>query len=206
MKEHTLECPHCRRCFCRADLAYKNYFWKDAPRELWAAKWTSSEQRGETDAFFPTPADLPRPLVLVVDDEPAIRRMAARLLRNCGYGVAEARDGAEGLARARELRPDLVLTDALMPRSDGRDMARLLKSDPSLPGVKVVVMTAVYTHVRYGLESFRRYRVDDFLVKPISPAELEAVVRRHIGGPGLPAQSAQSAQSTTLALATHGGM
>jgi len=200
VNERTLECPHCGRCFCRADLAYKNYFWKDAPRELWAAKWSSSEQRDEPDASPQALANLPRPLVLVVDDEPAIRRMAVRVLRNCGYGVAEARDGAEGLERARELRPDLVLTDALMPKGDGRDMARLLKSDPALAGIRVLVMTAVYTHAKYSLESFRRYRVDDFLLKPISPADLEAAVRRQVGSPR------QSTQASSLTLAAQGGL
>jgi CheY-like chemotaxis protein len=180
--ERTLACPHCGHCFCRAPLEYKNYFWQDAPRAIWANKWVSPDERDQSDASPDDGSGMPRPLILVVDDEPAIRRLAARLLLRIGYGVATAKDGTEGLARARELHPDLVLTDALMPKGDGRDMGRLIKADPTLAGTRVVVMTAVYTSLKYSL--------DGFLTKPIAPAELEAVVRQQVGAPSRSSQPA----------------
>ena len=72
-----------------------------------------------------------------------------RIIERLGYGVAVAQDGVEGLAMARSYRPELVLTDAMMPKLDGREMGRLIKDDPELTGTKVVVITSLYTDSRY---------------------------------------------------------
>jgi CheY-like chemotaxis protein len=78
-----------------------------------------------------------------VDDEPDIQRIAARTIASLGYGLVVGRDGLEGLELARRCQPDLVLSDALMPRMDGRKMCRRLKQDHATRDVKVVVMTAL---------------------------------------------------------------
>ena len=106
----------------------------------------------------PDPGAAPRPLCLVVDDEKDIQRVASRVIESLGYGLVLARDGEEGLALARLYRPQLVLTDALMPRLDGREMGRRIKADPECGTPKVVVMTALYTNMKYKTEGYRSSR------------------------------------------------
>src|SRR6185436_6195458 len=123
--ERTLVCPSCHGCFCQAPAPYKNAFWSKAPRSLWDRKFA------EHHADFspkpnPEPADTLRPLVLVVDDEKDILRVALRTVEALGYGVIHAQNGEDGLALVRRYRPDLVLADALMPRPAGREMCRLI--------------------------------------------------------------------------------
>ncbi len=78
--------------------------------------------------------------VLVVDDHPSFRRFARRLLEAAGFAVVdEAKDGASALAAVRELRPDVVLLDLLLPDTTGFELAEVLSSDPSGP---VVVLTS----------------------------------------------------------------
>ena len=78
--------------------------------------------------------------VLVVDDHPSFRRFARRLLETAGFAVVEeAGDGASALAAARELRPDVVLLDVLLPDTTGFELAETLSVDPAGP---VVVLTS----------------------------------------------------------------
>lgn len=78
--------------------------------------------------------------VLVVDDHPSFRRFARRLLETAGFAVVdEASDGASALAAVRELRPDVVLLDVLLPDTTGFELAETLSADPARP---VVVLTS----------------------------------------------------------------
>jgi len=176
--ERTLVCPHCGQCFCKAPTSYKSRFWGGAPRALWDVK--ALEHHTEDDAFEEIEALSHRPLVLVVDDEAAIRRVAVVSLGGMGYGVALARNGIGGLEAARRLKPDLILTDALMPKLDGRDMCRQVKDDPGLAHIPVIVMTALYTSIKYRLEGHKRYHVDDYLAKPVSASELRRTVDKYL--------------------------
>lgn len=206
VSERTPLCPHCGRCFCRSTPAYKSQFWSGAPREMWAAKWRDHDARAVEETSADETALL-RPLILVVDDEPAIRRIAARFLKGMGYGVAIARDGLEGLARARTLQPDLILTDALMPKMDGREMSRQLKSDPATASMRVVLMTSLYTSMKYRLEGFKRYLVNDYVAKPVSPDELREVVERNLANLATaPQRESRPSLSTTPQLTLQGGV
>jgi DNA-binding response OmpR family regulator len=98
----------------------------------------------------------------VVDDEADIRRVAVAALRSLGYGVVVATDGAAGLEAVRRHRPDLVLSDALMPNMDGREM------------------TSLFTSVKYRMEAHNAFKVDGYLSKPLSRASLEEAVPRHL--------------------------
>ena len=121
--------------------------------------------------------------VVVVEDEPPIRRGVCDALRASGYDVAEAADGARGQEEAVRAGVDLVLLDLLLPRRDGLDvLAELRKVRPTLP---VIVLTARGTEedrVR-GLKT----GADDYVVKPFSARELlarvEAVLRRSVDRP-----------------------
>jgi two-component system response regulator MprA len=77
--------------------------------------------------------------VLVVDDDPAIRESLEELLRFQGYRVLSAADGVEGLGVVRGQRPDLIVLDVAMPRLDGFRMATLIKSDPALRQIPIIL-------------------------------------------------------------------
>jgi CheY-like chemotaxis protein len=178
--ERTLVCPSCLTCFCKAPPAYKRSFWRDAPPRLWDLKF--AEHHAEfAPPSNPPPAQVLRPLVLLVDDEPDIQRVASRVIQSLGYGMILARDGKEGLALAKEYRPDLILSDALMPKLDGREMCGLVKDDPDTAHIRVVVMTGLYTNIKYAIEAHKKFKVDDYLTKPLEFNTLRAVLEKHLG-------------------------
>ena len=178
--QRTLVCPSCESCFCKAPPGYKQRFWSSAPRSLWDRNF-EEHHVAFTPRAHPDEGVTTRPLVLVVDDERDIQRVASRVIESLGYGVILGRTGWEGLELARRYRPDLVLTDALMPQLDGREMCRKIKDDPETAGLKVVVMTGLYTKPSYRHEGLRYFRADDYLTKPLEFAELRSVLQKHLG-------------------------
>lgn len=76
----------------------------------------------------------------------------------------------------KTVRPGLVLTDALMPKVDGRQLCRFIKAD--FPSVRVVIMTALYTSIRYRHEALKTFHADDYVAKPIDFQKLMDVVGR----------------------------
>lgn len=122
-----------------------------------------------------------RPTVLIVDDDKLVRLIATKALADADLNVVDAADGVTALQMAQELVPDLVITDALLPRLDGRELARRIKSDPALSKTKVVVITALYKGTRYKNEAIREFLVDDYLEKPLTPAKLRWIVARMLG-------------------------
>ena len=113
------------------------------------------------------------PCVLLVDDNAELRAFL-RLRLGRSYRIEEAADGSEGLERARELIPDAIITDGLMPVMDGLAMTREIKDDPELAFIPVLMLTsraAPEDSVR-GLEA----GADDYLAKPFDSAELAARV------------------------------
>jgi DNA-binding response OmpR family regulator len=123
------------------------------------------------------------PRIVVVEDEPAIRRGVVDVLRLSGYEVAEAADGDRGLDEASRSDADLVLLDLMLPRKDGLIVLRELRQ--VRPAVPVIILTA------RGGEDERvrglKMGADDYVVKPFSARELlarvEAVLRRSLGRP-----------------------
>jgi CheY-like chemotaxis protein len=167
----SYRCPNCAACFCQ-DKQRLDAFWHAATPEMWQRRRASAPLTHDA-------ADrLKRPLVLFADDDPTSRAIATRVIQSLGYGVIVASDGEEALAMAREHQPELIITDALMPRLDGREMGRIVKTE--LPQTKLVVITAVYKDPRYKHEALRDFAIDDYLPKPISPAVLREVVAKHL--------------------------
>ena len=114
-------------------------------------------------------------VVLVVDDELAIRKGLVFLLRNEGYRALEAANGREALDAVWQKRPDLILLDLMMPELNGLEVCRTLKSRESTRLIPVVMITAVYNQE----EKLKVIDAgaDDFINKPINLAELRARVR-----------------------------
>jgi len=85
---------------------------------------------------------MPTARILVVDDDRVLREMVRNLLEGADCAVAEAVDGADGLARAAAVQPDLILFDLMMPRMDGYTVCRTLQAQPTTRGIPVVFLTA----------------------------------------------------------------
>ena len=124
------------------------------------------------------------PLVLVADDDPAMRDLENAVLRAAGLEVAESADGAEALDLARILRPSIMLLDMDMPELTGLEVLEQLRSTLSGRGVPVIVVTA---HDDPETESrCIELGAEDYITKPIQPATLvariRAVLRRAYGG------------------------
>ncbi|MBI1396559.1 MAG: response regulator [Betaproteobacteria bacterium] len=113
--------------------------------------------------------------ILIVEDQADLRKLVRMTLEYGDVEIEEAGDGASGLLKARELRPDIVLLDVMMPGElDGYQVCERIKRDESLSGVKVVLLTA--RGQRTDLEHGERVGCDAYLVKPFSPFELIATV------------------------------
>jgi adenylate cyclase len=111
----------------------------------------------------------------VVDDNPANLEILETRLARQGYEIATARDGDEALIAARELTPDLILLDVMMPGKDGIQVCRELKADPSLPFMPVILVTAKADpdDIVAGLDAGG----DEYVTKPVDHAALVARVR-----------------------------
>lgn len=178
VSERTLTCPRCNVCFCNASLEYKLDFWTNAPQRMWDRRIEEEKENDRLEAN-PKPEEVARPLILVVDDERQVLKTASRSIRELGYGVIVAGNGAEGLDVAKEYLPDMILSDALMPKMDGREMCKILKRDPRLRKTKVVIMTALSTRSRDKLAAFREFGMDAYVQKPLDFTSLRQLLEKY---------------------------
>ena len=119
-------------------------------------------------------------LILVVDDEPKIARIARDYLEKNGYRVLTAGDGQSALTTARREKPDLIILDLMLPNIDGREVCKILRRESDVP---IIMLTALAEEIDQvtGLE----IGADDYITKPFSPRELVArvkVVLRRVSG------------------------
>lgn len=119
--------------------------------------------------------------VLVVDDDDVIRQLVVVNLELEGFDVYTAVDGADCLARIRDVDPQVVTLDIMMPNVDGWSVAAKLRAEPSTAHVKVVMLTARAQEA--DLKKGARLGVDHYLTKPFDPDHLVNVVRRLAGQP-----------------------
>jgi CheY-like chemotaxis protein len=167
-------CPSCGYCICKLPAARAREFWLHAPHEV--VLRSAEETRARSTAALTLPGEGATKLVLVVDDDEEIRIIAAHALQQMGYATVTA-NGVEDAERVLSVcTPDLVLTDALMPKTDGRELCRQLKLRD--PRMKVVVMTSLYTGERYKSEAHRQFGADGYLAKPIDFAGLQGLLSR----------------------------
>ncbi|MGH7502710.1 MAG: response regulator [Longimicrobiales bacterium] len=106
------------------------------------------------------------PVIVLVEDEPGLRSAWLLLLRDCGYITLEAPDGKLGLALIRSVKPDAVITDLVMPISDGFSLAQAMRADEALRSVPIIAATG--TTVSHDDEEL----FDIVLSKPFEPSIL----------------------------------
>jgi diguanylate cyclase (GGDEF)-like protein/PAS domain S-box-containing protein len=119
-----------------------------------------------------------RATILIVDDTPANVGVLLEYLGDCGFDVAVAQDGAEGLQRAQFMLPDLIFLDVTMPGMDGFEMCRRLKAIDSVKEIPVIFMTAL-TDTRNKLAGFEAGAVD-YVTKPFEVEEVLVRVNAHL--------------------------
>lgn len=122
--------------------------------------------------------------ILIVDDDADFVESTRTILEAKPYDVIIANQGDEGLQKAKEENPDLILLDVIMPVKDGFTAAEQLKKDPELSKIPVIMLTAFSTKV--GETSIPRSRgytleTEDYLEKPVQPQNLLAAVEKALG-------------------------
>lgn len=116
-----------------------------------------------------------RARILVVDDDPALAEMLTIVLRGEGFDSAVVRDGSRALEAFREVKPDLVLLDLMLPGLSGLDVCKQIRAESGVPIIMLTAKTDT-VDVVLGLES----GADDYVMKPFKPKELTARVRARL--------------------------
>ena len=123
--------------------------------------------------------------ILIIDDDPDLVESTSALLQSSGYTVAAAADGAEGLAKARKEKPDLILLDVMMATDrEGFEVARKLREDEATSGVPVILVTGIRKakHLPFSFEPDEDWLpVKAVLEKPLKPEALLKSVRELLG-------------------------
>ncbi len=119
--------------------------------------------------------------VLIADDEEAVRALVEATLANDGtIKMYAAEDGQQALDVAREIVPDVIFLDVMMPKLNGFEVCQALKSDPATRDIKVVMLTGLAQnpdgHMAVGED-----QADDYLLKPFSPVELFRIFEDMVG-------------------------
>ena len=117
--------------------------------------------------------------ILLVEDNEDNLVVYRTILEHVGYRVVEARDGEEGVARAREQMPDLILMDISIPKMDGWEATQRLKADDATKAIPIIALTA------HALEEDRQKAIqagcDGYLAKPVEPRRVVQEVERFVG-------------------------
>ena len=120
-----------------------------------------------------------KPSVLVVDDEPNIVVSLEFLMKQAGYDVRVARDGAAALKAIAERPPDLVLLDVMMPKRNGYDVCQAIRANPAWRDMRVIMLTAKGRDIER--EKGLALGADAYITKPFSTREVVDLVKRYLG-------------------------
>lgn len=119
-------------------------------------------------------------VVMIIDDDAALRRLVTRTLSAKGHEVIEAENGEEGLALLPHHRPDVVVTDILMPKTEGIETINRMKEHHPAPKIIAISGGGVSRNLMF-LDVARALGVDATLAKPFRPAELVETIARVLG-------------------------
>jgi CheY-like chemotaxis protein len=126
--------------------------------------------------------------ILIIDDEPMIRHLAARILDRAGYRTISAANGIQGLAYFRRERPALVITDLIMPEREGIETIRhILREGPNIP--IIAISGGTLTGTADFLSMARELGATAILRKPFEPIELLLLVERCLGDEPVPSRA-----------------
>jgi len=137
--------------------------------------------------------------ILIIDDDVDTLRLVGLMLQRQGYLISAASNGSQGLAKALEERPDLILLDVMMPDMDGYEVTRRLRKNPATVSIPILMFTAK-TQLDDKVTGFE-VGADDYLTKPTHPTELQAHVKALLAR----AAPKESGSETTTTLNEHRG-
>lgn len=155
-------------CMLEGDEVYMGFCVRCRPREK-----KTRRPSGVPKAAAPAPALSSEPAkkktILIIDDEPLLRKLLKKRLESAGYAVETASDGEEGYRKIKSRRPDIVISDVLMPKMTGYDLLKKIKKETDgTQHIPVLIMSA-----KGGMENFfSEWEIHSYLKKPIDPAEL----------------------------------
>ena len=110
--------------------------------------------------------------VLVVDDDPDIIEMLVTMLEDASYEVFSANNGKEGVEKAKEAKPDIIVLDLMMPEMDGFEACGEIKKDPELSAIPILILTGIsqeLSQTRYARSTGLGLESDDYIEKPVDP-------------------------------------
>lgn len=113
--------------------------------------------------------------ILIADDEPNLLMLTSQILESAGYTIFKATNGAEAIEKALAEKPDLILLDIRMPKVNGYEACRVLREDPEVGNVPIIIVSALGEEYN-RLTGFEE-GADDYMTKPVSPDELKARVQ-----------------------------
>jgi two-component system alkaline phosphatase synthesis response regulator PhoP len=127
--------------------------------------------------------------ILVIEDDPAIARLVDYTLRHAGYEVITAANGLEGIKKAHNEAPDLVILDVMLPGMDGFEICHQLKSEPDTASLLILMFSAKAQEIdkNTGL----KVGADDYLPKPAAPAEIVNRVAKLLAKKGSTSQTTE---------------
>jgi len=131
----------------------------------------------DTARFSPAYAG-PPPSVLIAEDEKKQRWTLIQQLDALGIVPLTASGGYEAIRIAAAERPELILLDGLLPEMHGFEVARFIRQVDRDYRPHIAIMTAIYKHIRYQNEARLKYGIDEYLIKPLQPESLTALVQR----------------------------
>ncbi len=116
------------------------------------------------------------PLILLIEDNPVIIKLVSYKLKKIGYRFEHRDNGKDGLDAVKELQPDLVILDVMLPSMNGFEILRQIRSDEKVSNTKVIMLTS--KNRTEDLEKGFSMNVEDYMDKPFKPAELELRIKK----------------------------
>lgn len=113
--------------------------------------------------------------ILIADDNENIREALACILKDEGYALWVAKDGLEALNKVKEISPDILFLDIMMPEMNGYDVCRIIKNDPDLKKTHVIMLTAKGQAAEQ--ERGKEVGADEYILKPFSPLDILSRIR-----------------------------
>lgn len=117
--------------------------------------------------------------ILIIDDEPHIRRSLSYIFKKKGYNTFTAINGNEGIKMAKEIVPDLIFLDVIMPRLNGFEVLKRLREDTQIKTTYIIMLTVKTQQI--DEEIAKKYGVDEYITKPFSPVKITARVKEILG-------------------------